>query len=216
MLPLSQNATHLLKTLQKYCARHTKRLPAPYSDTWKCHKVPCLPGATFETSKGPRFPALPISTALTTSSRTLASSCGREPFTMQSGTSCWSFSDFETTKQINYATQKLILPQKWWRFGMLSWGHQNFFAVHMCCVGRLRWGDGRGVVTVMSAHGFLGFRSSVIHLQKLTICSVAGVSHRENPPRTDEIPIPKPATIAMSTLSSYTWNKPSRIDRIQG
>ena len=44
--PATRNATHLLKTTQKYCPCHTNRFLTLYENTLECHKVPRLPRET--------------------------------------------------------------------------------------------------------------------------------------------------------------------------
>ena len=87
--PAAKNATHLLTTMQEYCACHTKRLQTRYETCWnvtKCHARHAKRGyATFETSKSDHFCRTRHRHGHITSyyphdsrSRTLANGCGHK------------------------------------------------------------------------------------------------------------------------------------------
>ena len=69
--PATKSASHLVKTMQKYCACHTKRLSTRYQTGWnvtKCHACHAKRSyATFGTSKSDPFAELAIGTAIATS-----------------------------------------------------------------------------------------------------------------------------------------------------
>ena len=79
--PATKTATHLLKTSQKYCACHTKRLSTRYQtrlNVTKCHACHAKQSnATCETSKSHPFCRTYHRHGHTAITRTFANGCGR-------------------------------------------------------------------------------------------------------------------------------------------
>ena len=81
--PAMKTATHLVKTTQKYCACHIKRLSTHYETRWnvtQCHACHVKRSYATRHLKPPKVPTLAelaIGTAILPTRRSLANSCRR-------------------------------------------------------------------------------------------------------------------------------------------